>query len=223
MAVGAAGGLLLALQLDDVGSYASVAPGVAVVALGMGLVFPPMFLAAAAGVPAEQQGAASGLASTALQIGSAAGLAVLVGVATGLTSTDCTARRCASRRPTGWRGPSSCSASGPPSAPRPRSRRRAAADEEPGAGVSVAPEAARGGEGVGRVGRMSPRTVVAGIALGRLALGAALVVAPRKVVGPGWIGAEAERPAAGTLLRAVGARDLAIAIGTLGRCAAAPA
>lgn len=63
---------------------------------------------------------------------------------------------------------------------------------------------------------MSPRTVVAGIALGRLALGAALVAAPRKVVGPGWIGAEAERPAAATLLRAVGARDLALAIGTLG-------
>lgn len=82
MGVGAAGGLLLAFQLDDVGSYASVAPGVAVVALGMGLVFPPMFLAAATGVPAEQQGAASGLASTALQIGSGTGLAILVGVAT---------------------------------------------------------------------------------------------------------------------------------------------
>jgi hypothetical protein len=62
---------------------------------------------------------------------------------------------------------------------------------------------------------MSPRTLVAGIALGRLVLGAALVAAPQKVVGPGWIGAEAERPAAGVLLRAVGARDLAIALGTL--------
>jgi len=62
---------------------------------------------------------------------------------------------------------------------------------------------------------MSPRTLVAGIALGRLALGAALALAPRKVVGPGWIGAEAERPAAGTLLRAVGARDVALALGTL--------
>lgn len=62
---------------------------------------------------------------------------------------------------------------------------------------------------------MSPRTLVAGIALGRLALGAALVAAPRKVVGPGWIGAEAERPAAATLLRAVGARDIALAVGTL--------
>ncbi|MBB4661440.1 hypothetical protein [Conexibacter arvalis] len=62
---------------------------------------------------------------------------------------------------------------------------------------------------------MSPRTLVAGIALGRLALGAALLAAPRKVVGPGWIGGEAERPAAGVLLRAVGARDLALAVGTL--------
>lgn len=62
---------------------------------------------------------------------------------------------------------------------------------------------------------MSPRTLVAGIALGRLALGAALLVAPRKVVGPGWIGAEAERPVPGVLLRAVGARDVALAAGTL--------
>ena len=62
---------------------------------------------------------------------------------------------------------------------------------------------------------MSPRTLVAGIALGRLVLGAALLAAPRKVVGPGWVGAEAERPAAGVLLRAVGARDVALAAGTL--------
>lgn len=62
---------------------------------------------------------------------------------------------------------------------------------------------------------MTPRTVVAAIALGRLVLGTALVATPKKVVGPGWIGAEAERPAAGVLLRAVGARDVAIAVGTL--------
>ncbi|MDO8210091.1 hypothetical protein [Conexibacter sp. CPCC 206217] len=62
---------------------------------------------------------------------------------------------------------------------------------------------------------MSPRTLVTGIALGRLAIGAALVVAPRKVFGPGWIGTEAERPPAGVLLRAVGARDVALGLGTL--------
>lgn len=62
---------------------------------------------------------------------------------------------------------------------------------------------------------MSPRTLVAGIALGRLILGAALLAAPRKVVGPGWVGSEADRPATGVLLRAVGARDIALAAGTL--------
>jgi hypothetical protein len=62
---------------------------------------------------------------------------------------------------------------------------------------------------------MSPRTLVAGIALGRLVFGTVLLAAPRKVVGPGWVGAEADRPAAGVLLRAVGARDIALAVGTL--------
>lgn len=62
---------------------------------------------------------------------------------------------------------------------------------------------------------MSPRTLVTGIALGRLVFGVALVAAPRTAVGQGWIGAEAQRPAAGVLLRAVGARDIALAVGTL--------
>jgi hypothetical protein len=56
---------------------------------------------------------------------------------------------------------------------------------------------------------------VAGIALGRLALGTALLAAPKQVVGTGWVGDEAKRPAAAVLLRAVGARDVAIALGTL--------
>lgn len=72
-----------------------------------------------------------------------------------------------------------------------------------------------GWDGGVRIAAMTPRSLVAGIALGRLALGAALVAAPKQVVGPGWIGAEAERPAAGVLLRAVGARDIALALGTL--------
>jgi hypothetical protein len=56
---------------------------------------------------------------------------------------------------------------------------------------------------------------VAGIALGRLALGGALLAAPRGIVGQGWVGEEARRPAAGVLMRAVGARDVALALGTL--------
>jgi hypothetical protein len=62
---------------------------------------------------------------------------------------------------------------------------------------------------------MGPRTLVTGIALGRLAIGAALVAAPRKAFGPGWIGEEAQRPPAAALLRAVGARDVALGLGTL--------
>lgn len=62
---------------------------------------------------------------------------------------------------------------------------------------------------------MSTRTLVGGIALGRLLLGGALLLAPRSVVGPGWVGDEAGRPAAGVLLRAVGARDVGLALGTL--------
>lgn len=40
-----------------------------------------MWIAAATGIPAQDQGIASGLASTTLQVGSAVGLAVLVAVA----------------------------------------------------------------------------------------------------------------------------------------------
>jgi hypothetical protein len=48
----------------------------------LGVVFPAMFVAASTDVPERDSGIASGLASTALQIGTAAGLAVLVGIAT---------------------------------------------------------------------------------------------------------------------------------------------
>lgn len=82
MLVGAAGGLLLSTELSADGSYARILPGVVLVSLGMGLVWPPMFLAASSGVAAREQGAASGIASTALQVGTGMGLAILVGIAT---------------------------------------------------------------------------------------------------------------------------------------------
>ena len=63
---------------------------------------------------------------------------------------------------------------------------------------------------------MSPRTLLASLALGRLALGAALIAKPSSPVGSGWVGAEAERPATAMLFRSVGARDMALALGTLG-------
>jgi hypothetical protein len=64
---------------------------------------------------------------------------------------------------------------------------------------------------------MSPRALLTSLAVGRLAIGAALTAKPASQAGAGWIGAEeAQRPAAGLLFRSVGARDMALALGTLG-------
>jgi hypothetical protein len=82
MSAGAAGAALLAPAVAAGGTYAGVVPGLALFGLGLGVTFPAMFAAAAAGVPERDAGVASGLASTALQVGTAAGLALLVAVAT---------------------------------------------------------------------------------------------------------------------------------------------
>jgi hypothetical protein len=49
-------------------------------------------------------------------------------------------------------------------------------------------------------------------ARGRMAIGAALVLAPR-LIGPMWIGDGADRPVVKLLSRALGARDLALGLG----------
>ncbi|MCP9986445.1 MFS transporter [Streptomyces sudanensis] len=81
MALGAGGTLLLALALGTEGSYARLLPGLVLLSLGQGATWTAMWIAAAAGVPARDQGIASGMASTTLQVGGAVGLAVLVAVA----------------------------------------------------------------------------------------------------------------------------------------------
>jgi EmrB/QacA subfamily drug resistance transporter len=58
-----------------------------VVALGMGLAFVPLTIAAMTGVSADASGLASGVMSTAQQIGQAVGLAVLTGVASTTAAT----------------------------------------------------------------------------------------------------------------------------------------
>jgi MFS family permease len=83
MVVGLAGGLLLAAQMGPGASYATVLAGILVTGLAMGLIYPAMFIAATTGVAAAEQGTASGMASTALQVGAGSGLAILVGIATG--------------------------------------------------------------------------------------------------------------------------------------------
>lgn len=61
---------------------------------------------------------------------------------------------------------------------------------------------------------MDARTVATGFSLGRAVIGAALVAAPAKAA-EGWIGPEAALPTAQVLARALGIRDLALAIGLL--------
>jgi hypothetical protein len=63
---------------------------------------------------------------------------------------------------------------------------------------------------------MNSRAMLTTLAVGRLLIGAALVAKPHSQVGTGWIGEDAKRPTAGVPFRAVGARDMALALGTLG-------
>lgn len=62
---------------------------------------------------------------------------------------------------------------------------------------------------------MNPRTLLTPLIAGRLAIGALLVAKPQGPVGAGWVGEEAQRPATALLFRSVGARDMALALGTL--------
>ncbi|MDQ3741665.1 MAG: hypothetical protein M3389_12065, partial [Actinomycetota bacterium] len=54
---------------------------------------------------------------------------------------------------------------------------------------------------------MSPRDAARALAFGRIAIGAACVVAPRSA-GAMWIGADALRPGTTVFTRALGARDV---------------
>jgi MFS family permease len=75
---GAAGTALLALGITAEGSYWGVLPGIAVMGVSQGFTWTGMWIASATGVADGEQGVASGMASTALQVGAALGLAVLV-------------------------------------------------------------------------------------------------------------------------------------------------
>ena len=60
---------------------------------------------------------------------------------------------------------------------------------------------------------MDARTIGRLIALGRVAIGAALIAAPEKI-GERWVGGEARGRGTQVILAAVGARDLALGLGT---------
>jgi hypothetical protein len=61
---------------------------------------------------------------------------------------------------------------------------------------------------------MEPRTLVTGIAVLRAVLGAGLIVAPARSA-RGWVGEAGTTPGAQVMGIAVGARDVAVALGTL--------
>lgn len=79
--LGGGGAVLVGATMSTGGSYGTLVPGLVVLGLGQGAGYTLMFGAAALGVPAREQGIASGVASTSQQVGGAVGLALLVAVA----------------------------------------------------------------------------------------------------------------------------------------------
>jgi EmrB/QacA subfamily drug resistance transporter len=80
-------GLFMLGHVPVGGSYLhDVFPGLAIMAVGLGMSFVAMTIAATSGVPARESGLASGILNTSQQIGGALGLAVLSGVASTKTA-----------------------------------------------------------------------------------------------------------------------------------------
>lgn len=76
-----AAGILYLSRFPVDGSYwVHVLPGLVIIAIGMGLGFITMTIAATNGVPQQDSGLASGLLNTAQQIGGSLGLAILSGI-----------------------------------------------------------------------------------------------------------------------------------------------
>jgi len=80
-AIGVVGTAVLAYGFSFDRGYAALVPGLIISGVGQGITWTAMWIAAAAGVAASQQGVASGMASTTLNIGNAIGLAVLIAIA----------------------------------------------------------------------------------------------------------------------------------------------
>lgn len=85
--VGIAGTLLMMNGADVSATYKDILPGLIISGLGQGIVWTAMWIAAATGVAHNEQGIASGMASTTLNVGNAIGLAVLIAVSSSMTAT----------------------------------------------------------------------------------------------------------------------------------------
>jgi EmrB/QacA subfamily drug resistance transporter len=84
-----AGGLLWFAQVPPNGSYVGDLLGpMLLAAIGLGLSFVPVTIAAVTGIRPDQAGLASGLVNTSQQVGGALGLAILVAVANATTTSQ---------------------------------------------------------------------------------------------------------------------------------------
>ncbi|GIO66055.1 MFS transporter [Paenibacillus cookii] len=81
MAIGIVGTLLIPLGAYTGSSYLMIVPGLVISGIGQGITWTGMWIAASSGVAPEDQGVASGIASTTLNIGNAIGMAILIAVA----------------------------------------------------------------------------------------------------------------------------------------------
>jgi MFS family permease len=81
LGVGTLGAVALGLAMSPDGAYSSLTPGLIALSIADGIVFTAMLIAAATGVSDQDQGVASGIASTGSGVGAAIGLAMLVLVA----------------------------------------------------------------------------------------------------------------------------------------------
>lgn len=88
MAINGVGMVVLAVSMSTGASFWSLVPGLIIWGVGGGVTFPAMFVCAASGVAQQEAGIASALASTSQQIGGAAGLALLIALATAGLSGD---------------------------------------------------------------------------------------------------------------------------------------
>lgn len=83
MVLGAIGTALLVPGTGVDTAYIMIVPGLILSGIGQGIVWTGMWIAAASGVHHDEQGVASGMASTTLSVGNAIGLAVLIAIANG--------------------------------------------------------------------------------------------------------------------------------------------
>jgi hypothetical protein len=88
LALVALGALTLAIAPDRASYVSDLLPGFAVLGLGMGIAFPAISISAMSDVSPETGGVASGLLSTAHEVGAALGVAALSAIALASAPVD---------------------------------------------------------------------------------------------------------------------------------------